>query len=216
MQVATPSNIAEEIKVSYDKDTDAGGFKVRERFYRVIEKYKTKKKYSFACEHFCGHGGIGFYMYSKQLFEKMLLLDIYKPAIDLCKITIAENNLSNVHALVSESKIENLHGEIDLLIANPPWRSAPTDDLHRDFYTHQLRKKVDFDWISHKKFYDSITKATTEDVDIFVLENSRFSKVDDFAPMIKKAKLQIKGIYPLDSKTKTTEYILHLKKDSEK
>jgi tRNA1(Val) A37 N6-methylase TrmN6 len=205
------ANFEKKINVFYNTDIDIDGFHVREDFYNLIRKYKSKKKYDYACECFCGHGAIGFYIFEKKLCKELVLLDSFKPAVEFCKMSIENNKLSHVTSSVTDALDKMLDTRIDLLIANPPWRDKIASGINRNDYKHQLRKMVDLDWNTHKKFYDNIFKQTTKDVDIFVYEDSRFSQLEDFMPMIKNAKLKVKKVHKnfgIDGKG----YVLHLKK----
>lgn len=83
----------------------------------LLENIDLKNKNSFL-DVGCGCGPIGIYI-SKKTNVKVDMIDINDRAIHLCKMSIKENNLSNINVFKSDV-YENVNDKYDMIITNPP------------------------------------------------------------------------------------------------
>lgn len=83
----------------------------------LLENIDLKNKNSFL-DVGCGCGPIGIYI-SKKTNMKVDMIDINDRAIHLCKMSIKENNLSNINVFKSDV-YENVNDKYDMIITNPP------------------------------------------------------------------------------------------------
>lgn len=83
----------------------------------LLENIDLKNKNSFL-DVGCGCGPIGIYI-SKKTNVKVDMIDINDRALHLCKMSIKENNLSNINVFKSDV-YENVNDKYDMIITNPP------------------------------------------------------------------------------------------------
>lgn len=83
----------------------------------LLENIDLKNKNSFL-DVGCGCGPIGIYI-SKKTNVKVDMIDINDRAIHLCKMSMKENNLSNINVFKSDV-YENVNDKYDMIITNPP------------------------------------------------------------------------------------------------
>ncbi len=83
----------------------------------LLENIDLKNKNSFL-DVGCGCGPIGIYI-SKKTNMKVDMIDINDRALHLCKMSIKENNLSNINVFKSDV-YENVNDKYDMIITNPP------------------------------------------------------------------------------------------------
>lgn len=210
-------NTDKSINVYHNREVDIDGFLVRDGVLEVVNSYKIKQKFDHLFEPFCGHGAIGFNLLENNIASKLTLLDIYPPAIECCNQTITANNLANVCQAICTSTFSFLKNDIpekfDLVVGNPPWREGVTDDVDLvNHVEHQLRKKVDQDWNTHRNFFAHINEITTDDVEMFIYEDARFTTPDTFADMYQGAGFKLINVINEFGPYKTG-FIMHLVKE---
>ena len=197
------------IAIYYNRDVDLDGLQVRYNFLDAVKSHGCKSFYSNALEPFAGHGAIGFYLHEIKLCETLTVSDCYKDAVDFCNTTIRENGLTHCKAIQSDC-LDNITECFDLVVANIPWASFTPSNIDNVARQHQIRKKVDKDWVIHKKFFAQLSSCVTQDCDIFLWEDSRYSTVDTFEPMFTQS-FSVKNIISPFGKY-DTGYLIHLRK----
>ena len=197
--------------ILYYEEVDIDGFNCREEFVRLITDTGIKRRYVRAHEFCCGHGAIGFKILENGLIDHLVLTDKYLPASVSCDFTRTVNDLQSLVTIYNTDSICRLptSEKWDLFIANPPWRSKinPGPELNDDL----LRKMWDLDWAVHKNMYQNISTYLTDDADLYIYEDSRFSDRDTWEPYINDAGLKIHNIY-YKFGIVSTGYVMHLKK----
>lgn len=211
-------NTDKDIHVCYTQEVEVNGLRARDDILNVVTTYSIKKQFDHLFEPFCGHGAIGFNLLENKIANKLTLLDIFQPAIDCCKQTIELNQLHEICRTICTSTFSSVQTteteKFDLVVGNPPWRKSVNDDasmLHPD--EHTLRKGVDQDWSAHKDFFAHISELTTDDVEIFLYEDSRFATPGTFAEMFQDAGFKLINVINNFS-YKETGFIMHLVKGS--
>ena len=197
----------------YYSNVDIDGIFCRYEFSLLLQKNKRKKVYNRAHEGFAGNGAIGFQLLDDRHCKSLVLSDIYQPAIQGCAFTVALNNLTDKVTLYNTDMFDNIPDteRWDLYVANPPWRNmllAEHSDIDNDYY----RKLYDFDWTIHKKLWAGLTKYTTHDADIFIYEDSLYSRPETWANEIAEAGLKVYGVHKNFGIT-PTGYVMHLIKE---
>lgn len=123
------NNLKSEIKkntevikgVEFTFFTDNGVFSKRGLDYGtrvLLENFDFKNKKTFL-DVGCGCGPIGIFL-SKYAYNSTIdMIDINERAIELTKMGINYNNLSNVNVFISD-KYENINKKYDAILINPP------------------------------------------------------------------------------------------------
>jgi methylase of polypeptide subunit release factors len=206
-------NKTDTIAIYYNESVDCDGLDVRQEFYELINKTKRKSKYQRAHEWCCGHGAIGYKILQEDLCHHLVLTDKFKLATDCCQLTALNNNLLCVSIYNCDSLGHLPKSEKwDLFVANPPWRfmSMPGERSGSD----DLRKMVDKDWAVHKNMWTYLPEYLTEDADIYLYEDTRYSNEHTWKKYIENAGLKLLSVYRNFGIGPRTGYIMHIiKKD---
>lgn len=101
--------------------TDNGVFSKRGLDYGtrvLLENFDFKNKKTFL-DVGCGCGPIGIFL-SKYAYNNIVdMIDVNEKAVELTKMGIKYNNLSNANAFISD-KYENIKNKYDAILINPP------------------------------------------------------------------------------------------------
>ena len=84
----------------------------------LLENIDLNNKFSFL-DVGCGCGPIGIFIAKSSYNYIVDMVDINERALHLCKISIKENNLSNINVFKSDI-YEKVNGKYDCIITNPP------------------------------------------------------------------------------------------------
>ena len=146
-------------------------------------------KFKRIYEWCAGPAFLGFYFLAHGLCESLCLTDVYQPAIDCVRKTIAENGLEDrVTVYLSDSLDDVPETEVwDLVISNPPHFVQPVQVMGWD----AQRKTVDPGWEIHQRFYDKVRRHLSRTGLIALLENGNGSHVETFRPMIEDNGLKL-------------------------
>lgn len=196
--------------ILYHENVDIDGFNCRREFSNLIAK-TGKRFYHRAHEWCCGHGAIGFQLLEDGLCKHLVLTDNFETATQDCLYTVAANSLHDKVTVYTSHKLNQLpeSEKWDLFVANPPWRSKilPEPDLSDDL----KRKMFDVDWQLHNHMWSCISSYLTEDVDIYIYEDFRFSNEKTWEHSIKNAGLIIHNVID-NFGLSPTGYVMHIKK----
>ena len=133
-----------------------------------------------------GNSNISFSLLDAGIINELVLIDIYKPALEQALVNAKNNNFNNVSYYHSNtiSTIPNFE-KFDLVVANPP--HSPDDTGIRlnfengkineeDFLIH-TRLVVDQDWKIHKDFFANITKYLNNGAELYISENHKHPQI---------------------------------------
>jgi methylase of polypeptide subunit release factors len=200
--------------VLYYEGVDSDGLRARYDFSQLILRTGKKTQYQRAHEWCCGHGAIGFQLLEDGLCKTLVLTDKHEPAVIGCQFTVAANNLDNVVTVYQNDDIGQLpkYERWDLFVANPPWRSHLKSGPSMS--DNDQRIKVDKDWDCHNQLWSSIGQYLTQDADVYMYEDLRFSNQYTWKDQIEQAGLKIHAIYDQFNVVpeRDTNYVMHLKK----
>jgi hypothetical protein len=197
----------------YYETVDIDGLKCRREFSELIRTTKRKRFYNRAHEGCCGHGAIGFQLLEDGLCHNLVLTDKHSPATQGCEFTVAANDLQDCVTVYCADSLADLpkSEKWDLFVANPPWRSRilPGPEISND----NLRKMFDLEWQVHDILWQNINSRTTQDADIYIYEDLRFSTVDTWKEQIAQANLTVHNVYlDFNLQNAPTGYVMHLVK----
>jgi len=152
-----------------------GGEHYRFYFLKILQG----KKYQNAFEWCAGHGIIGFELLTSNICETLTFSDCYDKSTECCLKSAEELNLKDKVTAYTSDNIGSILFEhkFDLVVGNPP-NSSGIDRSHINKYftsdtqfedlVHFLRINADYDYSSHKEFFDNIHKFITPTTDILI------------------------------------------------
>lgn len=132
-------NIETIKEVEFAFFTDNGVFSKRGLDYGtrvLLENFDFKNKKTFL-DVGCGCGPIGIFIAKYSYNNIVDMIDVNEKAIELTKMGIEYNNLSNVNVFISD-KYENIQNKYDAILINPPIHAG---------------KKVVYEIIENAKYY---------------------------------------------------------------
>jgi hypothetical protein len=202
-------NTQSKFSILYHENVDIDGFRCRHEFSDLISK-TGRRVYNRAHEWCCGHGAIGFQLLEDGLCQHLVLTDKFELATQDCSYTVAANGLYDKVSVYTSDRLDALPNfeKWDLFVANPPWRCKilPGPDLTDDL----KRKMFDIDWQLHDHMWSCIARYLTDDADVYIYEDYRFSDEKVWEPWIKRAGLRIHNIVD-NFGLVPTGYVMHIK-----
>jgi len=193
-------------------ELDGYGYQTAADAVSCINYFSNGKKYNHCLEWCSGPGYLGFATLSQSFTKKLTLLDIYKPNKVVVEKTIEKNNLQGVVNFIASNNFSNINttNKFDLVIGNPPHFAFSPATSNIDPNEH--RKYQDKEWKIHKDFFKNVSKYTTEDVNIILMENVKGSNPDTFKEMIEENNLVIKN-YCLSVQYPNDIWYIHITKN---
>jgi tRNA1(Val) A37 N6-methylase TrmN6 len=175
-----------KMRVFYRDHLDGGGMDFGQDYLRLVPRLSTRPRTVF--EWCAGPGFISFSLLAHGLCDSVCLADANPDAIEVCRMTIDENRLSDRVRLYHSDCLDVIPSteRWDLVVGNPP--HSGTAQLHPWGPTAIYR---DVDWILHDRFWRRVSNFLNPRAAVLIQENSDFSKVSDFAGMIEGNDLRI-------------------------
>ena len=177
-------------------ETDGGGTWFGQELVEVIKERYPGRQFKHCWEWCAGPGFIGFSILDHNLCQKLLLSDIYDPAVELAKESARRAGVADhVDALLfRDVALLPVHYQFDLIVANPPHEPYGTPVVHTA--DHGGRIEADPGWASHQNFFKHVKKHLTPNGVIILQENQCGSTLKDFEPMINQSGLQVLDSWP--------------------
>jgi 16S rRNA G1207 methylase RsmC len=189
--------VANDFKVFYNNNLDGGGNSIGQR-YPLILKLLYPNRIFHSCLDWCsGHGVIGFRLLADGICKNLHFLEMYQPAVNACKKTIANmpSRFANNVSIHQTSTLKSLPDAIkfDLIVSNPPHFPL---QLGNEFFkipqNHHQRITVDREWKAHQDFFNNAAKHLAKDGVILLQE---IYHIDEFADMIDRGRLRINNMF---------------------
>lgn len=202
--------VANDFRVFYNKILDGGGNTIGQRYPLILKLLYPDRIFNNCLEWCSGHGVIGFRLLADEICKNLHLLEMYQPAVNACKKTIANmpTRFANRVSIHETSTLSSLQSDIrfDLMVANPPHFPLQLgDQLFRIPKTQHQRITVDKEWQTHKDFFTNAAKYLADDGVILLQE---IYHIDEFAEMIDRGGLKIKKMFV--EKTRPCPWYLEL------
>jgi 16S rRNA G966 N2-methylase RsmD len=194
--------MAGNIKVYYNRVLDGGGMMMARTFADILSKIYPGRSFNNCLEWCAGPGFIGFEIFSRNICQNLYFNDIYLPAIDSIKTTMARNidrcqNRVFYHHSSSVSDLPQ-SWKFDLVVANPPFINSEVETIASrmvNYREERHRKSVDDGWKTHENFFSNIKQYLTPDAVILMAEAVSESCPDSFRSMIESNGLYINDCY---------------------
>jgi 16S rRNA G966 N2-methylase RsmD len=189
--------VANDFKVFYNNNLDGGGNSIGQRYPLILKLLYPNRTFDSCLEWCSGHGVIGFRLLADGICKNLHFLEMYQPAVDACKKTIANmpTRFANKVSIHKTSTLKSLPYDIkfDLIVSNPPHFPLQLgNQLFEIPQYHHQRITVDREWQTHKDFFANAAKYLAEDGVILLQE---IYHIDEFADMIDRGGLRIKNMF---------------------
>jgi len=145
-------------------------------------------------------GFIAFSLLAHGFCETLCLADINPLAVQACKRTVADNNLSDRVSVYQSENLKDIPPteRWDLVVSNPPhFLTAAPGDI----------RSLDTDWRIHREFFGSVARFLNPGAVIVLQESTRGSMPDTFRNLVDQAGLSI--VFSHGSGNKLTRYEGH-------
>ena len=191
--------IANDFKVFYNNHLDGGGNEFGQLYPSIIKLLYPDRIFNDCLEWCSGHGVIGFRLLADEICKNLHFLEMYQPAVNACKKTIANMPIKFADRVsIYETKtLTSLPSNIrfDLIVSNPPHFPLQLGYQLFDIpQNHHRRITVDKEWKTHKDFFANIANNLAEDGVILLQE---IYHIDEFAEMIDQGGLKIKKMFTI-------------------
>jgi tRNA1(Val) A37 N6-methylase TrmN6 len=189
--------VANDFKVFYNKILEGGGNSIGQRYPLILKLLYPDRVFDSCLEWCSGHGVIGFRLLADEICKNLHFLEMYQPAINACKKTIANMpaRFANRVSIYETSTLASLQSNIrfDLIVSNPPHFPLQLgEQLFNIPKTHHQRITVDKEWQIHKDFFANVAKYLADDGVILLQE---IYHIDEFSEMIHSGGLKIKNMF---------------------
>jgi len=170
-------------EIRYAENVDCNGFDYPRRIFSHV-----KKNYERAEYFCCGHGVLGFLLLHSNKVKKIRFVDCFEPALESCTTTAKINNWYSrcEFSIILDDPKTN----VDLFIGDPPWWPEILSGPKLD--NHEIRKKFDINYETHKTMWQWLDKYLDINGDVFVTRDNTRIDVDHWNSLIPK-KLEIVG-----------------------
>lgn len=172
------------LRIWFRRHLDGGGRNFTPAFVRFFRKMQMPRQRR-VFEWCAGPGFIGFSLLGEGLCDTLYLADINPEAVEICRRTIAENDLSDRVGVTRSDNLRQIPpGERwDLVVANPP-------HYGRYVFRQDLRDD-DLRWRIHREFFETVAQFLEPGGMIVLVENRLGSRPQTFRPMIEAAGLKV-------------------------
>ena len=90
----------------------------------MLESFNTEKEDAKVADIGCGYGVISIFLAKKYPTFKFTMVDVNKRVLELSKKNIELNNINNEVEVLESSSFDNVEGNFDIVLTNPPIRAG--------------------------------------------------------------------------------------------
>ena len=104
----------------------------------MLESFNTEKEDAKVADIGCGYGVISIFLAKKYPTFKFTMVDVNKRVLELSKKNIELNNINNEVEVLESSSFDNVEGNFDIVLTNPPIRAGKkiVHKIMTDSYEH--------------------------------------------------------------------------------
>lgn len=182
----------ENIQVFYTPELDGGGTTFGQAYIPFVRDHFGPVGRVF--EWCAGPAYIGFSLLAHGLCEYLDLADMNPRAVEAARATVQHNRLQDRVSVHLSDSIDKLPEDCrwDLVVGNPPHINHHEPIPERD---QPPLIYLDTGWAVHRRFYATVGQRLRPNGSIVILENSKYSQLDDFVPMIEQGGLCVVGVH---------------------
>lgn len=90
----------------------------------MLESFNTEKEDAKVADIGCGYGVISIFLAKKYPTFKFTMVDVNNRVLELSKKNIELNNINNEIEVLESSSFDNVEGNFDIVLTNPPIRAG--------------------------------------------------------------------------------------------
>ena len=90
----------------------------------MLESFSTEKENAKVADIGCGYGVISIFLAKKYPTFKFTMVDVNNRVLELSKKNIELNNINNEVEVLESSSFDNIEGNFDIVLTNPPIRAG--------------------------------------------------------------------------------------------
>ena len=90
----------------------------------MLESFSTEKENAKVADIGCGYGVISIFLAKKYPTFKFTMVDVNNRVLELSKKNIELNNINNEIEVLESSSFDNVEGNFDIVLTNPPIRAG--------------------------------------------------------------------------------------------
>ena len=90
----------------------------------MLESFNTEKEDAKVADVGCGYGVISIFLAKKYPTFKFTMVDVNNRVLELSKKNIELNNINNEVEVLESSSFDNVEGNFDIVLTNPPIRAG--------------------------------------------------------------------------------------------
>ena len=90
----------------------------------MLESFNTEKEDAKVADIGCGYGVISIFLAKKYPTFKFTMVDVNNRVLELSKKNIELNNINNEVEVLESSSFDNVEGNFDIVLTNPPIRAG--------------------------------------------------------------------------------------------
>ena len=90
----------------------------------MLESFNTEKEDAKVADIGCGYGVISIFLEKKYPTFKFTMVDVNNRVLELSKKNIELNNINNEVEVLESSSFDNVEGNFDIVLTNPPIRAG--------------------------------------------------------------------------------------------
>ena len=90
----------------------------------MLESFNAEKEDAKVADIGCGYGVISIFLAKKYPTFKFTMVDVNKRVLELSKKNIELNNINNEVEVLESSSFDNVEGNFDIVLTNPPIRAG--------------------------------------------------------------------------------------------
>ena len=104
----------------------------------MLESFNTEKEDAKVADIGCGYGVISIFLAKKYPTFKFTMVDVNNRVLELSKKNIELNNINNEVEVLESSSFDNVEGNFDIVLTNPPIRAGKkiVHKIMTDSYKH--------------------------------------------------------------------------------
>ena len=189
---------AHTITVHYHSALDGGGTTFGQRYSQVLAELYPGREFANCFEWCSGPAFIGFDLLSRNICKNLYVSEIYEPAIESVRQTIAHNpQACQDHVFYHQAgRISDLPQDwrFDLVVGNPPhWNSKSESLIGKIAFTDRV--SADNNWALHTEFFNNIKPHLNPGAIILLQESSYASGPDSFKEVVENNGMTISDCY---------------------
>ena len=193
------------LSVYFDNNHNGDGLATLEDYKAILNKYFLGTQFQNVMEWCCGPAFVGFTFLAEGIFRNLTCADIEADVERSINETLKhKQNYNHRVKFIHSDCFDNIDQKFDLIVGNPPHFIDDTTEEYKTFLERNIghkteydceRTAIDWNWQSHKKFFNQVREHLNPGGYVILNENSQGATEETFEQMIAKSGLQKYAVY---------------------